>query len=72
MSSTMLTVTEELWITAVSIVPTSMASMGLVREDRIWTISGISLIPDMALDIPDRPMNKTPNPRTMWHIFTIL
>lgn len=45
----------ELWITAVSSVPTRMASIGLVREERICTISGMSRIPDMALDIPDRP-----------------
>ena len=69
----MLTVTEELWITAVTTVPKRTSKRGFVREANIPTTVGSSLSPDIALDIPDSPIKRTPNPKTISPIFfTIL
>ena len=61
-SSTILTVTEELWITAVSTVPTRVASRGLVRDFIRFTTSGTFFISAMPLDMVLRPVNRMPKP----------
>ena len=71
-NSTILTVTEELWITVVTTVPRSTARNGLVRDAKRCTMAGAPRSPAMAPDIPDNPINSTPNPRTISPIFLII
>ncbi len=61
-STSILTVTDELWITAVKTVPSSTAMRGDCRDANICKISGESFIPDIAPDIELSPMKRTPKP----------
>ena len=58
----MLTVTEELWMIAVSTKPSKMPRTGLCRDANIPMIKGDSFSPAMALDMVESPMNSTPKP----------
>ena len=69
-SSTMLTVTDELWIIAVSTVPIRTASIGLCRELSSCITPGLSFIPSMAPDIPLNPMKRMPKPTITSPIFS--
>ena len=57
-----LTVTEELWMMAVSTAPRITAKKGVLKEANICTTAGESFMPDMAPDIVLSPMNRTPKP----------
>ena len=58
----MLTVTDELWITAVRTVPTSVANSGFFRDFINSTTSGTFFISAMPLDMVLSPVNRMPNP----------
>ena len=71
MRRTMLTVTEELCIIAVRIVPAKMAKRGLFKLPNITDTCSTSFSPAIASAIILSPMNRTPNPKMTSPTFSV-
>ena len=62
---TMLTVTEELWMTVVRTRPINVAMTGLCSDPIRFTTCGSSFMPAMELDMVLSPRNRMPKPMMM-------